>query len=127
MRPIDAELLTTNIAQIAKNCARSDAQKALIGRVLFVIDNMSTIKVLTEEQYNAELCEAKRLLKAAVEDIHELLCDKKNLDGNGQGCNICSYIEHCPCCKECTIREDLRNWRYADEALELIGEEGDRK
>lgn len=75
----------------------------------------------------AELCEAKRLLKAAVEDIHELLCDKKDLGGNGQSCNICSYIEQCPCCKECTIREDLRNWRYADEALKLIGEEGDDK
>ena len=73
----------------------------------------------------AELCEAKRLLKAAVKDIHELLCDKKNLDGNGQSCNICSYIEWCPCCKECTIREDLRNWRYADVAIELIGEDGD--
>ena len=72
-----------------------------------------------------ELCEAKRLLKAAVEDIHELLCDKKNLGGNGQSCNICSYIERCSCCEECTIREDLRNWRYADEALELIDEDGD--
>ena len=72
----------------------------------------------------AELSEAKRLLKAAVEDIHELLCDKKNLDGNGQSCNICSYIEHCPCCEECTIREDLRNWRYTDAAIKLIGEDG---
>ena len=70
-----------------------------------------------------ELKEAKRLLKVAVEDIHELLCDKKNLDGNGQSCNICSYIEWCPCCKECTIREDLRNWRYADEALKLLNDE----
>ena len=70
----------------------------------------------------AELDEAKRLLKAAVEDIHELLCDKKDLGGSGQGCTICSYVEHCPCCEECTIREELRNWRYADVALELIGE-----
>ena len=69
---------------------------------------------------NMAIAEYKRLLKAAVEDIHELLCDKKNLDGNGQSCNICSYIEWCPCCKECTIREDLRNWRYADEALKLL-------
>ena len=60
MRLIDAELLTTNIAQIAKNCARSDAQKALIGRILFMIDNMPTddkneptVKAVTEEQYNA--------------------------------------------------------------------------
>lgn len=43
-RPIDAELLTTNIAQIAKNCARSDAQKALIGRILFMIENMPAIE-----------------------------------------------------------------------------------
>ena len=42
---IDAELLTTNITQIAKNCARSDAQKALIGRILFMIENMPTIEV----------------------------------------------------------------------------------
>lgn len=72
------------------------------------------------DQLTSQLAEAKWLLKSAVEDIHELLCDKKNLDGNGQSCNICSYIEWCPCCKECTIREDLRNWRYADEALKLI-------
>lgn len=44
MRSIDAELLTINIAQIAKNCARSDAQKALIGRILYMIDNMPTIE-----------------------------------------------------------------------------------
>lgn len=43
-RLIDAELLTTNIAHIAKNCARSDAQKALIGRILFMIENMPTIE-----------------------------------------------------------------------------------
>ena len=42
VRLIDAELLTTNIAQIAKNCARSDAQKALSGRILFMIENMPT-------------------------------------------------------------------------------------
>lgn len=44
MRMIDVELLTTNIAQIAKYCARSDAQKALVGRILFMIENMPTIE-----------------------------------------------------------------------------------
>ena len=44
MRLIDADLLTTNTAQIAKECAKSDAQKALIGRVLFMIKNMPTIE-----------------------------------------------------------------------------------
>lgn len=44
VRLIDAELLAVNIAQIAKNCARSDAQMALIGRILFMIENMPTIE-----------------------------------------------------------------------------------
>lgn len=43
VRLIDADLLKTNIAQIAKYCARSDKQKALVGRILFMIDNMPTI------------------------------------------------------------------------------------
>ena len=43
-RLIDAELLTTNLAQIARACARSDAQKALVGRILFMIDNMPTVE-----------------------------------------------------------------------------------
>jgi hypothetical protein len=87
-------------------------EKDLLAQVLNACESLMTEKT-----------EYKRLLKAAVEDIHELLCDKKNLDGNGQSCNICSYIKWCPCCKECTIRADLRNWRYADEALKLIGDE----
>ena len=48
VRLIDAELLTTNIAQIARVCARSDAQMALVGRILFMIDNMSTVESITE-------------------------------------------------------------------------------
>lgn len=43
MKPIDADVLKTNIAQIAKYYARSDKQKALVGRILFMIDNMPTI------------------------------------------------------------------------------------
>jgi hypothetical protein len=50
VRMIDAKLLTTNIAQIAKNCARSDAQKALIGRILFMIENMPTIEAEPEKE-----------------------------------------------------------------------------
>ena len=73
----------------------------------------------------AELKEAKRLLKAAVEDIHELLCDRKNLDGIGQSCNVCSDIDNCLCWNRCDIIPELRTWRYADEALALIGEDGE--
>lgn len=76
MKLIDAELLTTNIAQIAKNCARSDAQKALIGRILFMIENMPTddkdeptVKVVTKEQYDAAVV---RLL----DDLRTRACSK---------------------------------------------------
>ena len=51
-RLIDAKLLTTNIAQIAKNCARSDAQKALIGRILYMIENMPTAEAITREHFS---------------------------------------------------------------------------
>lgn len=68
-----------------------------------------------------ELAEAKRLLKLAVDDIHELLCDREDVShGKGQICNICSYIELCNCCQRCTIRKDLRNWRYSDEVEKLL-------
>lgn len=54
----------------------------------------------------AELCEAKRLLKAAVKDMHiEDMCD------------VCvmSNRFNCPNISDCFV------WRYIDEALKLIG------
>ena len=53
-RYIDAELLTTNIAQIAKACAKSDKQKALVGRILFMIEDMPTIEAEPVTWYTAE-------------------------------------------------------------------------
>ena len=72
-------------------------------------------------EWLTELKEAKRLLKVAVEDIHELLLDRKDIRHSGQGCNVCNYIEHCNCCESCTVIDELKVWRYADEALKLIG------
>lgn len=131
MRAIDAD----KFKQVLEVLCKDEKNPLNITAIAYfalveLIDNMPTIEAEPDKMLRdtaAELCEAKRLLKVAVEDIHELLCDKKNLDGNGQSCNICSYIEHCSCCKECTIREDLRNWRYADEVLKLIGEDGDKE
>ena len=71
-----------------------------------------------------EFKEAKRLLKVGVDDIHELLCDREDVSsGRGQACNVCSYIELCNCCQTCTVIDELKNWRYADEALKLMGDE----
>ena len=53
-RYINAELLTTNIAQIAKACAKSDKQKALVGRILFMIEDMPTIEAEPVTWYTAE-------------------------------------------------------------------------
>lgn len=77
---IDAELLTTNIAQIAKNCARSDAQKALVGRILFMIDNMPTIEV---EPVNTDKCKALR----NIEGIRLILSNVYNTGSTLQDCD----------------------------------------
>jgi hypothetical protein len=62
----------------------------------------------------AELCEAKRLLKAAVEDITFILS------------YACSDEEMC--CEECpTVNHACNKWRYADEALNLLRGETDEK
>lgn len=53
-----------NIALIAKNKAKSDAQKALMGRVLFMMDNMPTIEAIPRADYEARL-------KADMVDILE--------------------------------------------------------
>lgn len=63
----------------------------------------------------AELCEAKRLLKLAVVNIHSRDycngCIYESAEGKEQYLN-CEYHK---CFK----------WRYADEALKLLGETGD--
>ena len=69
---IDAKLLTTNKAQIAKNCARSDAQKALIGRILFMIDNMPTIEA---EPDNGWISVDDRLPDATYDCLVWYSCD----------------------------------------------------
>ena len=70
----------------------------------------------------AENAELKKLLKLAVEDIHELLLDRKDIRSSGQGCNVCNYIEWCNCCETCTVIDELKVWRYADEAEKVIKE-----
>lgn len=90
VRLIDAELLTTNIAQIAKNCARSDAQKALIGRILYMIENMPTIEAEPVKHGRWEI----------------------NCDGYYPYCSNCKNEpqgrEMTLCCPNCGARMDLK-------------------
>ena len=58
----------------------------------------------------AELCEAKRLLKVAVDDLS--YCNE--LCYYNTGCGVCVDCDNIPCNKF--------QWRYADEALKLIGD-----
>lgn len=61
----------------------------------------------------SELKEAKRLLKAAVEDIY-----KARIGGNCELCCIPQDISKC----DYDMGGDCQfKWRYADEALKLIG------
>ena len=63
---VDAELLTTNIAQIAKACAKSDKQKALVGRILFMIEHMPTIEAEPDNGWIS----VKDKLPAVTVDTH---------------------------------------------------------
>lgn len=62
----------------------------------------------------AELCEAKRLLKAAVEDMNDNeIC--YDIDTNTY--KVCTQVDKFSC--------DTFKWRYTAEALKLLGEQND--
>lgn len=73
-----------------------------------------------------ELKEAKRLLKAANEDLNATATEVYN---GGIICECCkwkSQMGKCSCPNEGGCDTDYQ-WRYADEALKLIGDENDVK
>lgn len=84
-----------------------------------IIDLRLYVQML--EEYREE---AKRLLKAAVEDIHDILTSQRRITNNSL-CFRCSYYLNCTCKEICETRCDLKQWRYVDEALKLIGGEMD--
>ena len=76
------------------------------------------------EEWLTELKEAKQLLKAAVEDIHDILTSQRKIT-NYALCHKCSYYLDCTCKDICETRCDLKQWRHEAEVLKLIGEGGD--
>ena len=54
MRAIDGELLEFEISNIAKKLAKSDAQKALMGRVMYVIEHTPTLPQPSNEPLTLE-------------------------------------------------------------------------
>lgn len=64
------------------------------------------------QQENSDL---KRLLKLAMEDIRTAMEFVNN-----SPCRVCAHYYRCKCDGICMIRDELRKWRYADEAKELI-------
>ena len=67
------------------------------------------------ESANRQIAEYKRLLKAVAKIAKNLPCD----DGN---CGECVHNDNGYVCSEYECFE----WRYADEALALIGEDGEQ-
>ena len=78
-----------------------------------------------KEGYNAQIAEYKRLLKAAVEDFAKL--DREN--AKNKNCMMPEMD-----CADCPLSwdsvddrvEPCHSWRYANEALALIGEDGEQ-
>lgn len=67
----------------------------------------------------AELCEAKRLLKAAVEDLNTTVAEVYNGEVICECCKWWSQQGKCCCTGDGGCDVDYR-WRYADEAEKLI-------
>lgn len=63
----------------------------------------------------AELCEAKRLLKMAVEDLEKIAAVDE--------CSFPYCDSRCPF--ECVGQCENKHWKHIDEALKLIGETND--
>lgn len=91
-----------------------------------LLSKVSGGDVLRICQLEEQLEKAKRLLKAAVDAIYELLdC---GATCSGRYCDkYCVYsCETCPLneAEGMTTCDEWRKWKHADEALALIGEEG---
>ena len=82
-RAIDGELLELEIANIANKLAKSDAQKALMGRVMYYVEHMYGGDVGITAVYE-ELEQVKQERDAAVGDMEALMWY------SGEGCQICA-------------------------------------
>lgn len=81
-----------------------------------------------KEGYNAQIAEYKQLLKVAVDDIQVLLSgigEPMESINREKACEICEYNSECNCSIACTIHNGFKHWRFREEALKLIGEEGE--
>lgn len=109
-RLIDANLLETNIAQIARKCARSDAQKALVGRILFMIENMPTIEAQPAK------C-GRRIDHEKLIGIFGTLCDY--MVDNGR-CDV-----FCPYADTKDENDECEAWRTIQEIRREVKNETD--
>lgn len=108
---------------INKNIKMAELQERLLSNA---DDSLKEIAMKFAAEYRqlaewlTELKEAKRLLKAAVEDMTGIQF--------GEECKVCSkklLPNECPIHNNvaCILEKDFK-WRYVDEALALIGEDG---
>ena len=120
----DCRECATDHRQLAEWLTELKELRNSIGAVKFK-DMKEAVGLLQElntenDQLTSQLAEAKRLLKAAVEDMYNSV--------NDVHCKYCSkwHTDQCQGTShlDCYIENKFK-WRYADEALALIGEDGD--
>ena len=80
-RAIDGELLELEIANIANKLAKSDAQKALMGRVMYCVEHMPTLTPPNEPLTLEQLREMDEPVWVACKPIE---------GGNGYWC-LCQH------------------------------------
>lgn len=103
--------------KLIKGDIEESNDKDLLKTAVETLENvMPKYKRLSEgnQKQKEQIAEYKRLLKAAVDDL--------NFESQCRNCKHKEYGLN-TVCKEC--RGNKYEWRYADEALALIGEEGE--
>lgn len=118
----DCRECATDHRQLAEWLTELKELRNSIGAVKFK-DMKEAVGLLQElntenDQLTSQLAEAKRLLKAAVEDMYNSV--------NDVHCKYCSkwHTDQCQGTShlDCYIENKFK-WRYTDEALKLIGDE----
>lgn len=122
---IGRQLIGSAINKYATDCQELAAENRQLAEWL---TELKDLRAEQNEQYTFirelmdELKEAKRLLKMAVEDLNATVAEVYN---GGVICKCCkweSQLGECCCPGNGGCDVDYR-WRYADEALKLIGDE----
>lgn len=94
MRLIDADALIETMAIVAKKMARSDAQKALMGRVLYILEHKPEVVARCKDCKHRETSECPMVFYETLHwDDNGYIESETIIHDNAEDDGFCSYGE----------------------------------